>query len=976
MDKKGNTFINEKGRWLFLGFALPVVILILAYGLIGIYPGSEKSIMASDSFSQLSNFFASYNTMLKGEESIFYTWYASFGLNYWSFISYYLGGIFTPLVYFFDNQQMPEFLYFLTLLKFGCSGLAFCYYSLETFKLPKWGPVGLSISYSLMGFTLAFSEMVMWLDTFIYLPLIILGIHRVLEKRKPALLFVSYVLLFISNFYLAFMAGFFTFLYFCARALLLQKGQRKQPIVMYLTTSLLAGGASMAMVLPAILDLKNNGEAMSKVQTILTDGTGPLDLIAKNFVGVYDTTMFGAVPFVFVGLLSLILCLYFFVSRQTTKREKLVYGGLFAVLILSFYWEPLNLFWHGLHTPNMFPFRYSFGFSFLVIALAGYGWERLDKQGIDRLLNNVFILVLLFTGVKLVGSYSGSYTYVTILSFGVTVILCFGYLGLLFLQKKRYTKWLGVLFVLVISVESGINTYGIFSGIEGEWSYPTVALYNSSHKEIKNLVAQTKAENESFYRMETLDPVTKNDSLAYGYSGVSMFSSIRNRHSLSYLHDLGYRSWDTNLQISYLNNTLLMDVISGIKYNLTKEDMHKFGFTKKAESGEYALYENTYAMPLGVLTDEQVYEEGKVQSQTSLFNQLAKKDFDYYTFIEPEMVELDNVELEESEGLETYRAEDEEKHSKKIVTWEAVIPAGKQAYLSLYPYNYEDLETANIELKVNGTSQKTRINMTGQYYDLGMYEEETTIEFSATFTGGTVFSFLTPDIALLDIDLFEEAATTIQEKGVAFTVSGRTAKAEVVTDEEQVLFTTIPYDQGWTVSVDGKQVEIPRFKDAFLTVTIPTGTHTVAFIYLPLGLKTGILLTVSSLLLFSGYLFVLKRRRNDPFYQASVVSVGGNGPKPAKEAEKTDPSEFSKLKEASIEGEKPAKEQFSNFSAESNSNKFVQEKDPFDNDSLMTSFTFSDRENEFGFQMETKTEIKEELLLDDHVNEERDEVSE
>lgn len=93
MIKKRMKFTKETGVWLLLGFTLPILILIVVYGLFGIYPGSTKSIMASDSFSQLGNFFASYNTMLKGEESIFYTWYASFGLNYWSFISYYLGGI-------------------------------------------------------------------------------------------------------------------------------------------------------------------------------------------------------------------------------------------------------------------------------------------------------------------------------------------------------------------------------------------------------------------------------------------------------------------------------------------------------------------------------------------------------------------------------------------------------------------------------------------------------------------------------------------------------------------------------------------------------------------------------------------------------------------------------------------------------------------------------------------------------------------
>ena len=65
-------------------------------------------------------------TMFFMENKVFfYTWNASLGLNYLSLISYYLGGLFTPLVFFFNNQNMPDALYFLTLLKIGSAGLSF-----------------------------------------------------------------------------------------------------------------------------------------------------------------------------------------------------------------------------------------------------------------------------------------------------------------------------------------------------------------------------------------------------------------------------------------------------------------------------------------------------------------------------------------------------------------------------------------------------------------------------------------------------------------------------------------------------------------------------------------------------------------------------------------------------------------------------------------------------------------------------------
>lgn len=118
----------------------------------------------------------------------------------------------------FPNQMMPDALYVLTLLKVGCAGLAFWFLA-RTFKIPRWGHVALSVSYALISFITAHSEIIMWLDAFVYLPLVILGIHRVMDLKRPKLLFISYLLLFLSSFYMGFMIGVFSFLYFIARLL-------------------------------------------------------------------------------------------------------------------------------------------------------------------------------------------------------------------------------------------------------------------------------------------------------------------------------------------------------------------------------------------------------------------------------------------------------------------------------------------------------------------------------------------------------------------------------------------------------------------------------------------------------------------------------------------------------------------------------------------------------------------------------------
>ncbi len=139
-------------------------------------------------------------------------------------------------------------LYFLTLLKVGCAGLSFWFLA-RTFKIPRWGHVALSVSYASISFITAHSEIIMWLDAFVYLPLIILGIHRVMDLKKPIVLFVSYLLI-VS---IQFLYGlhdrclFFLILLFD----LTNWSEYKKTIVPYGITSLLAGGASMIIILPA-----------------------------------------------------------------------------------------------------------------------------------------------------------------------------------------------------------------------------------------------------------------------------------------------------------------------------------------------------------------------------------------------------------------------------------------------------------------------------------------------------------------------------------------------------------------------------------------------------------------------------------------------------------------------------------------------------------------------------------------------------
>ena len=131
------------------------------------------------------------------------------------------------------------------------------------------------------------------------------------------------------------------------------------------------------MLLPTLLDLTTHGEKFTGASSLLTESTYYFDFFAKNLIGVYDTTKFGSIPMIYVGILPLILFLLFFISREVKLSLRLGYLLLVAFFISSFYLQPLDLFWQGMHAPNMFLHRYSWLLSLLIVLLAGETLNRI-----------------------------------------------------------------------------------------------------------------------------------------------------------------------------------------------------------------------------------------------------------------------------------------------------------------------------------------------------------------------------------------------------------------------------------------------------------------------------------------------------------------------------------------------------------------------------------------------------------------------
>ncbi len=116
--------------------------------------------------------------------------------------------------------------------------------------------------------------------------------------------------------------------------------------------------------------------------------------------------------------------------------------------------------------------------------------------------------------------------------------------------------------------------------------------------------------------------------------------------------------------------------------------------------------------------------------------------------------------------------------------------------------------------------------------------------------------------AYADNDALHELATIVKERPCTVEkVKDSHLRGEFTAEAGQKLLFTIPYDEGWTCFIDGKEAEIKMVLGVFMAVDAPEGTHIYEMKFFPVGMKTGIGLSAAALLTTIVYIPIDSRRR-------------------------------------------------------------------------------------------------------------------
>ena len=350
--------------------------------------------------------------------------------------------------------------------------------------------------------------------------------------------------------------------------------------------------------------------------------------------------------------------------------------------------------------------------------------------------------------------------------------------------------------------------------------------------------------------------------MKFNYNGISQFSSVRNTQASSTLDKLGFKSAGTNLNLRYQNNSILMDSIFGVRYNLSETDPQKFGFLPEKTEKEMSLYQNDAALGLAFLTND-VYQDVKftnltLDNQTEFLNQLTGFDFKYYDKVDAITT---NENVKQIGNRVTVDIDRENNTSFASVVYTVNVPANSQLYVNVAGIDFSNDDQTDVDITVNNFTERYTTNNVFPFFNAGYFSQSQTVSIRFTFPDNSTVSFDTPEFFAVNTEQYQNVIQKLKEQPVSTTTDLNTVKTNYRAEKDTSLFFTIPYDKGWSATLNGKPVTLKRAQNGFMKLDVKKGEGKVVLTFIPNGLKEGGIAFISGIILFVCYNFLRRKRQ-------------------------------------------------------------------------------------------------------------------
>ena len=870
---------NARHNYIYFWIALVITISFgIVWGVNKIYPFEKHSLIIVDGVHQYIPFFSEYYEKIRNGESLLYSFHVGMGNNFLSLFTYYLAGPLNLLVLLFPKEKLYFSMGLLVYLKILLAGLFFAYYLIhrpedkkkeekhQTMDLiqsrkKEFYIAGFSLAYALSSYCMGYYWNIMWLDAVYILPLVILGMERLMKEKKIALYVITLAYCLYCNYYMGFMVCLFLVFFFFT----FKPSSIKEFILnglRFAVSSLLGGGISAVLLLPAYwgIMMTSSGETItSKIPEWKWYGSIKETLVSQlAFHMPITTDPFDGKANLYCSVIVLFLVPMFLLKRKTSWYRKITITALILFFYASYENELLNYIWHGFHNQYGIPNRMVFLCNFLLLMV---GYEVVKERKKVPWYGYGFGL-LFSTGLILYLWKENPTAKSTIFIISLAMVLVYLILFSVAKLKKMKNMVFSILLTILLSLEvAGFGVAGILNcGYSNAEKYEKKEGLEAAKSYIKQGL------KDDFYRAELNVSKYLDEGTYHNLNCISLFGSTADADTIRTLGKLGFYT-ATNEHL-YRGATQFTDSILGVRYTLKRgEDSHRNTFSMVENFESVEVYENQYPLALGfkVSPDIRYFDKGvgtvfDVQNQLS--EKMTREDSPIFTTVDYDStLELsDNVTTESKGG--THYSFEKSDTKEAFITMQIRIEEDMDLYI--YPSGTslnEIVVWLDSELISSG-----RLFLQCVYIGRVEAGQLLTVKFKMKENGENS-GYVRTRMVKYNQENFEKHYEILCENQLS--VKQQDANILECTSQDKeggLYFTSIPYDDGFKVTVNGETQDTKILADAFLGFELEPleegqEEHKIVIKFVPVGLKEGIIISISSILIFI-LILCLKRIQN------------------------------------------------------------------------------------------------------------------
>lgn len=858
----------EKNKYILLSFIMATICVIVAFSLGQRMFFSEYVIMDSDMYAQSIPF---YKMMLNkiflhndlfDNGRIFYSFQYGMGSDISLAAMFY--ALLSPLnIIYVVVQDINLATILIVIIRLGMSAAIFNYYLKKMFKMEGMVSCVFSVLYALCGYSVVYYMLPHFIIGLELLPLVIAFINDFYnEQSKGKGLSVIYAYLFIVSAYSAFLVGLISFIYFVLCNVIYNlKDKRKflRVLFLYLYRVILSLAVSSFILFPAISFFVSN--KVSDATTFNGITLNVVDFYSNLFMGAYQS-LEGNIPYIYSGLIILILFPVFFIKKDVAIKEKAVWGILLVFSILSCFVSALYYAMHFFDAPDMFGYRFSYVISFVLITIS----VRVFND-VKNMSSKYFVAITIINVLVLGFSYfiNGTKNGFNIFLLEINIILLFIYL-IFFVKFFKAGKYKAVLPVLIM-LEMIFNIYLIMIS-----STHTVIsnkdFINKNNDQIDSAITQLHAKDNSFYRVFVNQEPNNNYHMKSDYYSAGLFSSFENERLRNTLYGIGLESAVRNLTEEGLVEST--SLLLGYKYYV---DSYGILFNKDVEDSN--IFDNQYYAGIGYMVSDDIYSitldsNNPFENQNIILNSFGNAKNEYWiSGANESSLSLNNINVYYSaHNTLIFQPDDMTKDAS------AVFEVNSD-YDNLYAYVPQADSVKYLSSPFYYTGDGSNGRLKGKKYvsapSILKLQKNQQSNYQLTFSiaeSMVLKYFEVEDILYYSLDYGSLDALTKECKNNEYVISefkdGYIKGNVDVKEDKTVLYLSVPYDKSWDVYVDGKKSEIqPVINDTFISVNLPAGNHEVIFEYNNRFGQIGICITVEGIvLLLLELTFAIRKRDN------------------------------------------------------------------------------------------------------------------